>query len=187
MPIPQLLLRSNVRTIVFKFCRFCLPRRFVSLVLVIQLLFSPAPALSAGLTDVINGSGIAAVGIWRGVLNWLKLSSSQDQSARGVKPPPAEQRSDRLNRLVRLQVNPNGAVALQERQSMTLSAVPFDSEGSAIHGLQAEWESSDKQVVFLKKSGEALAGRPGTANVTARVGSLTEGGRMVGTNWNAEP
>jgi len=187
MPIPQPLLLLNVRTIVFKFCRFCLPRRLVSLVLVIQLLFSPAPALSAGVADVINGSGIAAVGIWRGVLNWLKLSSSQDQSARGVKPPPPEQRSDKLNRLVRLQVNPNGAVALQERQSITLLAVPFDSEGSAIHGLQAEWESSDKQVVFLKKSGEALAGRPGTATVTARVGSLTESVRIVVTKGDDEP
>lgn len=70
---------------------------------------------------------------------------------------------------------------------MIFTAVPFDSEGSAIHGLQAEWESSDKQVVFVKKSGEALAGRPGTATLTARAGSLSANVQVIVSKGGDEP
>ncbi|HEX6044046.1 MAG TPA: hypothetical protein VFZ22_06120 [Pyrinomonadaceae bacterium] len=94
--------------------------------------------------------------MWDGILNWLTLSPPQVPDSRGVKPPPPEQTVDKLNRLVRLQINPKGSVQLEERQSMIFTAVPFDIEGSAIHGLQAEWESSDTQVVFVKKDGRRL-------------------------------
>lgn len=70
---------------------------------------------------------------------------------------------------------------------MIFTAVPFDGEGSAIHGLQAEWESSDKQVVFVKKTGEALAGKPGTATLTARAGSLTANVQVIVIKGDGEP
>jgi RHS repeat-associated protein len=70
---------------------------------------------------------------------------------------------------------------------MLFTAVPFDGDGSAIHGLQAEWESSDKQVVFVKKSGEALAGKPGTATLTARAGSLAASVQVIVSKGDGEP
>ncbi|HEX6046786.1 MAG TPA: RHS repeat-associated core domain-containing protein [Pyrinomonadaceae bacterium] len=126
-------------------------------------------------------------GTWDGILNWLSLSPPQAPDSRGVKPPPPEQRVEKLNRLVRLQINPQGSVQLEERQSMIFTAVPFDSEGSAIHGLQAEWESSDRQVVFVRKDGEALAGKPGTATLTARAGSVTASVQVIVTKGDGEP
>jgi hypothetical protein len=127
------------------------------------------------------------LGTWTSVWNWLTLSPPQAPATRGVKPSPPETKSDKLNRLARLELNPQGTVQLQERESMTFSAVPFDSEGSAIHGLQAEWETSDKQIVFVRKSGEALAGKPGRAMLTARAGSLTASVEVIVSKGDGEP
>src|SRR5688572_10511765 len=105
--------------------------RSIALVLTMQLLFIPAPVVSASaLGHAVRVSGAATAGIRDGILSWLMSSNALD--SRGVKPPPPEQRSDKLNRLVRLQINPKGAVQLQERQSMIFTAIPFDREGSAI-------------------------------------------------------
>lgn len=169
------------------FLKFHWSKRSAALLLAMHLLFVPAPASAAAAGDAIRGSGAAGVGAWTSVLNWLTLSPPQAPDARGVKPPPPEQRSDKLNRLARLQISPKGAVQLQERQEMTFTAVPFDSEGSAIHGLQAEWESSDKQVVFVKKAGQALAGKPGTATLTARAGSLSASVQVIVSKGDREP
>lgn len=166
--MPQPFPSAKFRTIVFNSHS---SRRFVALVLALHLLFIPVPASALG--DALGSSGPATAGIWATFSSWLTPSSSNAPAAQGVKPPPVEQRSDKLSRVARLQINPKGDVQMQERQSMTFTAVPFDSEGSAIHGLQAEWESSDRQVVFVKKSGQAVAGKPGTATLTARVGSVT--------------
>jgi RHS repeat-associated protein len=56
---------------------------------------------------------------------------------------------------------------------MLFTAIPTDSEGNAIHGLRATWISSDQQVVFVSKNGQAVAGKPGRAVLTANAGSLT--------------
>jgi RHS repeat-associated protein len=145
------------------------PKRVIALVLATQILFMPAPVMSAA---TISDAATSA-GTWIRSFNWVNGSSFQSLSDRGVKPPAPEQKSEKLSRLARLQINPNGAVRLQSHESMLFTAVPFDAEGSALHGLQADWESSDKQVIFVKKSGQALAGKPGTATLTARAGSLS--------------
>ncbi|HEX2272101.1 MAG TPA: hypothetical protein VHH35_21345, partial [Pyrinomonadaceae bacterium] len=180
-------LSAQSRRAFFKLLKFRWSKRFVAVVLSMQLLFFPAPVSASALGDALTASSVTAVGTWTSMLNWLTFSPPQEPAARGIKPPPPEKKSDKLNRLARLQVNPKGVVQLQERQSMIFTAVPFDSEGSAIHGLQAEWESSDKQVVFVKKSGEAIAGKPGTATLTARAGSLAASVQMIVSKGDGEP
>ena len=187
MLISQRFLSAQARTFVFKCFSFCLMKRLAAMLLVMQLVFVPSSASAAAVGDAVRGSADTAVGAWTSVMNWLTLSQAQAPAARGIKPSPPEKKSDKLNRLTRLQINPNGAVQLQERQSLLFTAVPFDSEGSAIHGLQAEWESSDKQVVFVKKSGEALAGKPGTATLTARAGALTATVQVIVSKGECEP
>ena len=163
-------------------------RRFLAVILAVQLLFIPTPIVSAATAgDAITRSSVAIAGWGATWSNWLSPTSPQGPESRGVKPQVAEQKGDKLNRLARLQINPDGAVQLESRESMLFTAVPFDSEGSAIHGLQAEWESSDKQVIFVKKSGAALAGKPGTATVTARAGALTASVQVIVAKGNGEP
>jgi RHS repeat-associated protein len=72
-----------------------------------------------------------------------------------------------------LELNPRGDVVLQSQQPMIFTAIPVDREGTPVHGLQAEWESSDKQVIFVKKTGQAIAGKPGQATLKATAGRLT--------------
>ncbi len=128
MPSSKRSLSAQLRTIVFEYFRLRASKRFVALALAMQLLFLPAPALAAAAGDTIRSSGAAAVGTWTSVLNWLTLSPPQAPDARGVKPPPPEKKSEKPNRLARLEINPKGAVQLQERQPMIFGAVPFDSE-----------------------------------------------------------
>jgi hypothetical protein len=167
---------------------FVSSKRLVAVVLAFQILFIPAPVVSAAaLGDALRASGAATARQWDGILNWLKLSTKQTPGAHGVKSPPPEQKSEKLSRLVRLQINPKGAVQLQSHERRLFTAVPFDNEGSAIHGLQAEWESSDKQVVFIKKDGEAVAGKPGAATLTAGAGPMTASIQVIVKKGDGEP
>ena len=178
----------SVKTGRFFFKSLCWFKRFIALVLVSQMLFIPGPGVSAAtIGSAVTTSTVAAQETWFRFSSWLKGSAVQAPGARGVESPPPEQMSEKLSRLDRLQINPKGAVQLQSHERMFFTAVPFDRNGSAIHGLQAEWETSDKQVVFVKESGEALAGKPGTATVSARAGSQTASVQVVVVKGDGEP
>ena len=184
-PRPVLFARlPKVATQVF---RFRSGKRLAALVLAIQMLFVPSPVSATAISNTISESLTAAARVRDGFVSWLTLSPPQLPDPRGVKSPPPEQMSDKLNRLVRLQLNPRGAVRLQSHERMLFTAVPFDTEGSAIHGLQAEWESSDKQVVFVKRDGQALAGKPGTATLSARAGSVSASVQVMVVEGDREP
>ena len=187
MPHPQFLLSAKLRTVAIERFRFPSPKRLVAVVLALQMLFLPSSVSAVALSDAIRDSGATATAVRDSFLSWLTLSPPQAPNARGVKPPPPEQMSDKITRLARLQINPKGAVQLESHERMWFTAVPFDSEGSAIHGLQAEWESSDKQVVFVKRDGQALAGKPGAATVTARAGSLSASVQVIVSKSDGEP
>ena len=154
---------TKFRKVVFGFFNLRSANRSASLILALHLLLLPAPVSAVALRDAIKDSGAAAVGMRDRFVSWVKASPPQVPDARGVKSPPPEQTIDKLNRLSRLQISPRGAVQLQSRERILFTAIPFDSEGSAIHGLQAEWDSSDRQVLFVKRDGQAVAGKPGTA------------------------
>jgi hypothetical protein len=151
------------------------------------MVFLPSPISAAAVKGAVRDSVIIAAGMRVSFLSWLRLSLQQGLDARGVQSPPPEQMSEKMARLVRLQINTQGAVQLESHERMLFTAVPFDREGSAIHGLQAEWESSDKQVVYVRKDGQALAGKPGTAILTARAASVSANVQVVVLKGTGKP
>jgi RHS repeat-associated protein len=187
MPNPSHLPSSKPRIAVSKYRKFNLTKRLLALDLAVLLLFLPSPVSAAVVKDAIRDSVDAATRMRESFLSRLTLSPPQGPDSRGVTSPPPEQMSEKRTRLVRLQVNPQSAVQLESHERMLFTAVPFDSEGSAIHGLQAELETSDKQVVFVRKDGQALAGKPGTATVTARAGLLSASVHVVVVKGGDEP
>jgi len=145
-------------------------------VMAILLTGSLSPAIaSATLREAVTRSGEARNRVWVTIGDWLwtKGGSQGPDSNRGIKPRAAESKAEREGRAASLELSPRGDVVLQSRQPMIFTAIPVDREETPIHGLQAEWESSDKQVIFVKKSGQAIAGKPGRATLTARAGRLT--------------
>ena len=179
MRIPEVFVTARPRTFVLK---FQLLKRFVALVLATNMLCIPARVSATSIGSVSE----FAVQEWVRFSQWLRRSALPSPADQGVKSSSPEQKSEKLNRLVRLQLSPKGAVQLQSHESMLFTAVPFDSEGSAIHGLGAEWESSDKQVVFVRKSGEALAGQPGMAILTARAGLVSASVQVIVSKGSGE-
>jgi RHS repeat-associated protein len=97
----------------------------------------------------------------------------------GVTPQAPPTKAEHEARVASIRINPADNVTLQSRQPLIFTAVAHDSEGKTVHGLRAEWESSSRQVVFVKKNGEALAGKPGTATLVARVGRVTQSVRVT--------
>jgi len=89
----------------------------------------------------------------------------------GITPEPVETRAHREARVAAIRINTGAEVLLQSRQTMSFVAVPLASDGSPIHGLQAEWRSSNRHVVQISRQGQAIAGRPGDAILTAQAGS----------------
>lgn len=65
-----------------------------------------------------------------------------------------------------------GPLVLQSQEPINLTALPLDARGNAVHGVQPWWYSSDRTVVFVTKDGSALAGNPGTALLTAHLGTI---------------
>ncbi len=166
-----------------KFVRSNLPghiaKPLVSVGLMIFLFAgSIPPAIASSLArEAVTRSSEATSRTWAvlaSLVNSAWTRGTNPARAQGVKPRPPESKFEREGRVASLRINTSGDVVLQSRQRMVFSAIPLDRDGNAIHGLHAEWESSDTQVVFVKKTGEALAGKPGKAKLTARAGRLKE-------------
>lgn len=117
---------------------------------------------------------------WLKSLKSPRAGGSQEGQNRGMPPTPAnlpgakpqqpETKAERESKVASIAINPDGAVVLQSREPMVFSAKPIDGQGIPIHGLEAEWESSDKQTVFVTKNGQALAGKPGKAILSVKAG-----------------
>jgi len=94
--------------------------------------------------------------MWKSWLNPLGLSRAKGpgqgpDNNRGVKPRPPESKAEREGRAASLRINTSGDIVLESRQRMVFSAIPFDRNGNAVHGLHAEWESTNTLVVFVKR------------------------------------
>jgi RHS repeat-associated protein len=92
----------------------------------------------------------------------------------GARPEGPKSKAEKEVRVASLRINPSTEVTLQSREPLQLIAIPLDEQESPIQGLQAEWESSDKQVVFVTKSGRAVGGKPGKAKLIARAGKVKQ-------------
>src|ERR1051325_4139515 len=90
-----------------------------------------------------------------------------NRERKGVRPAPAPTKAEREAKVARLELNVASEIELKSRQLLQLSAIPLDTDGNAIQGLSAQWESSAKDVVFVRKNGEAVAGKTGGATFFA--------------------
>src|SRR2546423_595649 len=96
------------------------------------------------------------------------------QTTTGTKPRPALAKAEREQNVVSLRLNVGSELTVPLYETVMLSAVPQDSQGNVIHGLQAEWSSSDFRIAFVSPEGEVLGGKPGTATISAHVGNVTQ-------------
>ena len=159
---------------------------YLSLLLILTLVAPPALAGQVVFQALAKPENVGD-NVVNTIVGWLRSNRrSQEPLSRGVRPPRPHTRSEKESRLARLEINPSGNLFLQSHQPMWFTAIPFDSEGAAIHGLHAEWESSDRQVVFIKKTGQAVAGKPGSAILTSRAGSLSATVRVTVTAANGQ-
>lgn len=154
----------------------CLTRpKFVAILLIIVLvtMSTPAPVAAVALQTTGVDSASKQLRVWLASA-WNAVSglvANRQQERKGVQPEAPQTKAEKELRVADLEVNPAKNTTLTSRQPLLFTAIPLDSEGRTIHGLIATWESSDKQVVFIKQNGEALAGKPGEATVIARAGN----------------
>jgi len=157
------------------------------LLLAAMVMVSVPPAISQStLKEAAARSTDVAGGFANSVKGWLDLLASRGKGRlcqrenRGmpplpvnppsVRPQPPRTRDELESRVASIQTNIRGVLTLQSGEPSTLAAIPADSEGMAIHGLGVIWESSNNQVVSVRQTGLVIAGSPGTAILTARVG-----------------
>ncbi|HSE32949.1 MAG TPA: hypothetical protein VLA93_15360, partial [Pyrinomonadaceae bacterium] len=160
-----------------------------TLLITVALVFgSFLPIGAMVLRDASNAaSGVGYRG-WSFLYDVAKRITDRSQirpDPSGVRPREVPSRAEREATVATIQTNPEDEITLQSRQPMWFSAIPLDSSGTTIQGLTAQWESNNKQVIFIKKNGEAMAGKPGTATVVARAGNKQRSVRVTvvqGTN-----
>jgi RHS repeat-associated protein len=143
--------------------------------------FPPQVGATVFRQAVVHSSSFALLTQER-VAGWLdflgmtqgRRSPAPPSGSRGITPGPAQSKEEKRLRASSIRLNTTGNVVLKSREPMLFSAIPLDSQGNTIHGLDVEWESSDRQVIFIRKDGQAIAGKPGNAKISARVGSAKE-------------
>lgn len=173
-----------------RLARIIRPSAALVLLIAMFTLSVPAPVLAIGLRKVGLRYTEVARRTEAGVARMIRLLRLQKRGqSRGMpsapvnrpgdKPLPPPSRLDREARVASIQINTQEAVVLQSREPMLFAGIPTDSEGGTIQGLRSEWESSDRQVVFISKTGQALAGKPGTAILTAKAGRLRRSVRVT--------
>jgi len=144
----------------------------ITTIFFVSVLLVPIPSAAALIrtADSTVRDGGNQIRAW--LLSVFRMpSDGGNRERKGVRPPPAPTRAEREARVARLELNVAPEIELKSRQRMQLSAIPVDAEGNAIQGLAAHWESSTKDVVFVRNNGEVVAGKPGVATLTATAGS----------------
>ena len=165
-------------------------RRFSAAVLIINLLgASLQPVIASSLRGTSPGvfSGISSDASqgWTNVNTMLGLAAPQDNGMPDGPPVPEPQevkspptKAEKEAKVASIQLNLASENWIPSKQRFVAGAIPLDKGGNAVHGLAAEWTTSDRVVVFITKNGMALAGKPGSARLTAQAGNKTESIRV---------
>jgi RHS repeat-associated protein len=130
-------------------------------------------SVTAGLTRTA-GAVLTSLGSLLGFAQGHRQGEGMPPVDRNVLPrqsprkPPTK--AEREERVAAVQISPSDEVMIQSREPLVLVAVPVDAAGNAVQGLTASWESSDRQVVFVRPDGQAVGGKPGRAKLTATAG-----------------
>ena len=169
-------------------------RRIVAIMLVAMMIGSllPAPASAAVLhsTDqTVRAVGNQALTLLTSALGALGIGAAEQgrRERRGVRPSPPLSKAEREAQVASIDSNVTGDITLRSREPLQLTAIPLDQQGRTIQGLRVKWESSDKRVIFVRKNGNALAGLPGEATLTARVGGAQKTIRVTVVEGTNEP
>lgn len=168
-------------------------RQLIAIALIVTLcgMLVPVPVSAAVLQVTerkLSGLGNGAWSWMQSVIGMFNRGANQgNREQKGVRPAPAPTKEELEARVAALEVNPANEVTIQSRQPLIFTAIPLDQEGNTIHGLRPVWRSSDKQVIFIKHNGEAVAGKPGQATVMARIGSKVTGVRVAVVEGAKEP
>lgn len=152
-------------------------RRFIAAALILVLigLLVPSSVTAVALHATEQTVSVAGREAWlwvESVIEALRQGSSAtlNRKRNGVRPAAPSSKAERERRVVKVRMNPAQEIRLRSREPLVFTAIPLDQEEQTIHGLRPVWSTSDKRVIFVKKSGEAVAGNPGQATVTARFG-----------------
>lgn len=151
-------------------------RRLIAVLVIFLIVASlvPAPAAAAALRSTQKTVFTDARQTWGwllSVINVFGTGDSVNRERKGVRPSPAPAKAEREARVAKLELNVAPEIELKSRQRLQLSAIPLDAQGDAIQGLTAHWESNAKDVIFVRKNGEVVAGKPGAATLKASAGS----------------
>lgn len=177
-----------------RFSLFCL-RRLTALALMATMIIATAPATLAanGIKDAA-GSLMTAVEVARTRATRLaaevrQLNAGPNGQNRGMPPAPVNpapvtpertrSKAEREARASQIKLNTSQDVQLQSRERISFSGIPLDYLGTPIHGLHVDWDSSNRQVVQVRKDGEAIAGKPGSAILTAGAGGVRQTVRVT--------
>lgn len=176
-----------------RFSRFSL-RQILAIVLIFVMtaLLVPTPSAAAVLHATDNTVRSAGNRVWTWFASGLSTlrSSPNGQEIRerqGVRPLAPQTKAEREAQVAAIELNVAGEIVLTSRQPLSLTAIPLDQEGRTLHGIRARWESSDKRVVFVRKTGEAMAGLPGEATITARAGNKSATVRVTVVEGTKDP
>lgn len=175
------------------FFRFSL-RRIVAIVSISVMIASLLPVSSAAAVLQATDNTVLATSsrVWTWFastinLFWNRTNSQERRERRGVRPLPPVSKEEREAQVAAIELNVSGELVLTSRQRLSLSAIPLNQDRQTIHGIRSKWESSDKRVIFVRKTGEAVAGLPGKAIITARVGGKLATVRVTVVEGTKDP
>jgi YD repeat-containing protein len=144
----------------------------VSLMMLMVISITPPAVAALALQDGEEKLKAVAQNAWtRFDAVATALTPNRTKQRNGIRPSSQSTKAEREGRVVTLEVNPANEVTLRSREPLSFTAIPLDHEGQTIHGLRPVWHSSNKRVIFIKQNGEAVAGNPGQATITARIGN----------------
>lgn len=159
-----------------KCVRYRSPRQVVAIgvILVLITLSIPGPVAASTLKstrETLNETTTEVSSWLTSLLETLNKTTTPNRERKGIRPAPAPTKEEREALVAAIQINPAADVQLSSREPVLFSAIPLDRDGNAIHGLQAQWKSSNKAVLFIRPNGQAVAGKPGEAIATAQAGT----------------
>jgi RHS repeat-associated protein len=151
-----------------------------------QMVISPQGSMMASLINMGTSLLATVFGKAQEGEGGAMMRGWRERNRPGIAPQAPPSKEERKAKVARIEVNPQGEIALQPQQPMILSAIPLDHDGNAVQGLAAEWESSNAEVVSITKDGQAIASKLGAARLTVSAGPKKETVRVTvaGEPWD---
>lgn len=145
-------------------------RQLMTLTVIASLLLFPTSSQAyQGVVDLTASAFTVTTGpiqFVSSLYRWLFPTKKQRAAVR-----KSETLADRLARISHITVTPNRYVAYLG-QTLTLSAVGFDSANHVVQGAKFSWASSDIEKVQIDQNGNAVFLSPGQVTITCQGGAV---------------